>query len=79
MSNRLYRKKNESLESHFQNCKLFSESVEPLLRNRDSNMTQNEHGYAICCRPEIAGEVVSRENVKTLEDYVVLHSEVASF
>ena len=42
-------------------------------------MTQNEHVYAICCRPEVAGDVISGENVKTIEGYGVLNSEIASF
>ena len=42
-------------------------------------MTQNEHVYAICCRPEVAGAVTSGENVKTIEGYTMLHFEVASF
>ena len=40
-------------------------------------MTQNEHVYAICCRPEAAGDVISRENVKTIERYVALNFETA--
>ena len=55
----------------------FSESVEPLSRNRDPNLTQNEHVYAIFCRPEVAGDVVSGGNVKTVDDYVVLNCEAA--
>ena len=42
-------------------------------------MTQNERVYAICCRPEVAGDVVSGENVNTNERYAVLNFEVASF
>ena len=42
-------------------------------------MTQNEHVYVICCRPEVAGDFISGENVKTIEGYAVLNSEVASF
>ena len=57
----------------------YSESVEPLSRNRDPNMTQNEHVYAICCRSEVAGDVVSSENVKTTECYSLLNFEAASF
>ena len=41
-------------------------------------MTQNEHVYAICCRPEVAGDVISGENAKTVEGYAVLNFEVAS-
>ena len=42
-------------------------------------MTQNEHVYAICCRPGVAGDVISSINVKTIECYAVLNFEVASF
>ena len=42
-------------------------------------MTQNEHVYAICHRPEVAGDVISGENVKTIEGYDVLNFDVTSF
>ena len=42
-------------------------------------MTQNEHVYAFCCRLEVAGDVISGENVRTNEGYAVLNFEVASF
>ena len=42
-------------------------------------MTQNEHVYEICCRPEVAGDVISGENVKTIDGYTLLNFEVASF
>ena len=42
-------------------------------------MTANEHVYAICCRLEVAGDVISGENVKTVEGHAVLNFEVASF
>ena len=42
-------------------------------------MTQIEHIYAICCRPEVAGDVISIGNVKTIEGYAVLNFEVGSF
>ena len=41
-------------------------------------MNQNEHVYAIYCRPEVVGDVISSENVKTMEGYAVLNFEVAS-
>ena len=41
-------------------------------------MTQNEYVYALCCRPEVAGDVISGDSVKTVQDYVVLNFEVAS-
>ena len=42
-------------------------------------MTQIEHVYAICCRPEVDGDVISSYNVKTSEGYDVLNLEVTSF
>ena len=42
-------------------------------------MTQNEHGYTIYCRPEVAGDAISGENVKNIEGYAVLNWEVSSF
>ena len=42
-------------------------------------MTKNEHVYAISCQPEIVVDVISGENVKTIEGYAVLNFEVASF
>ena len=41
-------------------------------------MTQNEHLYAICCRPEVVDDVISDQNVKTIEGYVVVNVKVAS-
>ena len=49
------------------------------MRNRNPNMTQNEHIYAICCRPEVVGDVFSGENVNTAEGYVLLYFEAARF
>ena len=41
-------------------------------------MTQSEHVYGICCRLEIGGDVISGEDVKTIEAYAVLNFKVAS-
>ena len=41
-------------------------------------MTQNEHVYAICCWPEVAGDVSSGENVNTNKGYAMLTFEAAS-
>ena len=41
-------------------------------------MTRNEHVCAICCRLEVDGDVISGENVKTIEGCAVLNFEVAS-
>ena len=42
-------------------------------------MTQNEHVYAICCRPKVVGDIISGENVRTLDCYPLLNFEVARF
>ena len=63
----------------FQNCKLCENRfVEPLSRIRHPNITQNERVYAICCRPEVAGDVISGENVKNIGGCAVLNFEAAS-
>ena len=41
-------------------------------------MTKNEHVYVICCQPEVAGDVISGENIKTTKSYALLNFEVAS-
>ena len=41
-------------------------------------MTKNERVYAIFCRPEVADDVISGGNVKTIEFYAVLNFEGAS-
>ena len=38
-------------------------------------MTQNEHFYATYCQPEVAGDVTSDENVKTIEWDAALNFE----
>ena len=48
------------------------------MRNHHPNMTQNEHVYVIFCRPEVAGDVISGANVKTVEGDVVLNFDAAS-
>ena len=75
MSNRLEKEGKVALESLFRKP---SESVERLSRNRDPYKTQNKHVYAICCRPEEAGDAIYGENVKTLEGYALLNCEAAS-
>ena len=55
----------KSLNHSFQNSKRF--------------WKKNEDVYAICCRPEVAGDVISGESVKTIEYYAALNFEVASF
>ena len=41
-------------------------------------MNQNEQVHVICCRPEVAGDVISGENLKTIEGYALLNFEAAS-
>ena len=41
-------------------------------------MTQNEYVYAICCRPAVAVDVISGEDVKSTSRGL-LNFEVASF
>ena len=41
-------------------------------------MTQNEHVYVICCRPEVVGGVIFRGKVETIAGYVVLNFEAAN-
>ena len=41
-------------------------------------MTQNEDVYAIRCRPEVAGDIISGGNAKTIEGYPVLNFEIAT-
>ena len=65
------------LNHSFHNCKLFQNRLNSY-REIDSNLTQNEHVYAICCRAEVAGEVNSDENVKTIEGYALLNFEAVS-
>ena len=72
-------KGNAALESPFPKLQTRWESAEPLSRNRDTNLTQNEYVYAICCRPEVAGDVISGGNVKIIEGYAALNFETASF
>ena len=42
-------------------------------------MTQIEPIFAIYCRPEVAGDVISGENIKTIECYALLNFEAAIF
>ena len=42
-------------------------------------MTKNEHVYAISCQPEVAGDVISGEHLKTVEGYAGLNFDVANF
>ena len=42
-------------------------------------MIPNEDVYAICCRPEVAGYVISRDNERTINEFSARNLEVASF
>ena len=42
-------------------------------------MTENEHVYTICHSLEVAGDVVSGGNVRTIEGYAALNFEVSEF
>ena len=41
-------------------------------------MTQSGHLYAICCRPEVASDIICGRNVKTVEVYALESVETAS-
>ena len=64
---------------HFRNCKKIVKLVEPLSRNRDPNITQNEHFYAICYWLEVDDDVISGWNIKTTQGYAVVKFEAAIF
>ena len=61
-----YRKENKAVETIFQKPHIFSQSVLPLSRNRDPNVTQNGHVYVICCRPEVPDHVIYGKDVDTV-------------
>ena len=42
-------------------------------------MTKNEYVYAIYYRPEVAGDVISSGNVKSIEGYALLNFEATRF
>ena len=49
-----------------------------LSRNRDPSMTNNGHIYAICCRPDVADDVVCVGWMWTIEGYEAANSEIGS-
>ena len=59
---------NETLESPFPKQK----TVEPLSINRDHNMTQNGHVYAICDRAEVAVVIIFGRIVDIIEGYMAV-------
>ena len=64
----------EALESQFPNLYTFSKSIEPLSRNRDQNMTQDEHVHAIL----VTGSRWRGHFWSTCKDYQWLRFEDAS-
>ena len=44
---------------------IFHELYVVILRQKIATMTQNEYVCGICCRTEVAGDVISGENVKS--------------
>ena len=52
-------------------------SIEPLSRNRDPNVIQNEHAYAICS--QIDNDVISGEDVDTFQYYASEHLWIIIF
>ena len=63
----------------FQNSKLFKNRLNCYREIATRTWPQNEHVHAICCLLEAAGDVISGENVKTIESYAALKFEVAIF
>ena len=62
----------------FQNCKPFRDQLndyqEIVIRK---NVAQNEHLHAICGRLEVAGDVISGLNVKTIDGWRLVTFEIA--
>ena len=73
------KEKMRHLNYPYQSRIFFVKSDESLSRNGDLNMTQTEHVYAICCRLEVEYNVVSDQNIKTIQGYTVVHFENVSF
>ena len=48
-------------------------SIEPLSGNRDPKTTQNEHVYAIFCRPEVYDDVIAGNDVYTFRQYACVN------
>ena len=65
------------LNHPFQNSKPFRNWLKRY-PNRDRNMTQKEHIYSICCRPKVAGDIISGQHGEH-EGYVVVNFEPSSF
>ena len=41
-------------------------------------MIKNEHVYAICCRQEVSGDVISGQSVKIIEGHALFNFDAAS-
>ena len=61
----------KTLNHSFENCK-------PFLRIATQTWPKMNTFYAICCRPGVAGDVISNENIKITEDYAYLNFKTAS-
>ena len=64
-----YTRENETFELPFPKLYTFVKLIELLWRNRNPNMTQNEHVYVICCQLEVGDDFQSK-----CEDYRGLRS-----
>ena len=53
-------------------------NIKPFENRHPPNMTKNEHVYAMCCRPEVAGDVISGGNVNTNDGYAMLPFEAVT-
>ena len=64
---------NDALESPFsKTVNIFEMGWRVIEKSRPKHET-NEHVYAIGCRQEVGGDVISRQNIKTIEGYVVIN------
>ena len=62
----------------FQTCKHFQNRLNRYREIATRTKQKNDHVYVICCQPEVAGDVISGENVKTVKRYAVLNFEAGS-
>ena len=62
-----YIRGNEAHESEFPKLHALT-----IIEKSRPELDQNEHVYAIFCRPEVASDVISGASVKTVECYAVL-------
>ena len=57
---------------------MMMKSLERLSSYRNLNLTQNQHVCAICGGLEVAGDVISSRNLKSVESYMAANVEVGS-